>query len=296
MARKLVWATDGADWPNRDSSRFVNAGGIAWHVQVMGTGPVLLLAHGTGAASHSWRALAPLLARHFTVVAPDLPGHGFTATPELPRLSLTGMERTLQKLLQALDLAPALAVGHSAGAAVIAQMTLDRQIAPRGLVSLNGALLPIAGMPGHLFSALAKALLFVPFVPELFALGAADRSRVARLIRDTGSTIDAEGLDLYARLVRSPGHVNAALRMMATWDLSGLTRALPKLPVPLLLIAGTHDRTVPASEASRVHNLVPSSEVALLAGLGHLAHEERPDDVADRIVAFACATGALVRP
>lgn len=295
MARKLVWATDGADWPNREASRFVNAGGIAWHVQVMGTGPVLLLAHGTGAASHSWRALAPLLAQRFTVVAPDLPGHGFTATPELPRLSLTGMARTLQKLLGALDLTPAMAVGHSAGAAVIAQMTLHRQIAPRGLVSLNGALMPIAGMPGHLFSALAKALLFVPFVPELFALGAADRSRVARLIRDTGSTIDDEGLDLYARLVRSPGHVNAALRMMATWDLADLTRALPKLPVPLLLLAGTQDRTVPASEANRVHNLVPGSEVALLPGLGHLAHEERPDDVADLIVAFACATGALER-
>ena len=68
----------GRDWPNRAASRTVRAAGLNWHVQVMGSGPVLLLAHGTGAATHSWRGLAPLLAQHFTVVAPDLPGHGYT--------------------------------------------------------------------------------------------------------------------------------------------------------------------------------------------------------------------------
>ena len=77
----LSWERDGRDWPNREASRFVEAGGLRWHVQQMGRGPVLLLLHGTGASTHSWRALLPLLAKSFTVVAPDLPGHGFTATP-----------------------------------------------------------------------------------------------------------------------------------------------------------------------------------------------------------------------
>ena len=54
----------------------------------MGQGPVVLLIHGTGAASHSWRGLAPLLASDFTLIAPDLPGHGFTQTPLAHRLSL----------------------------------------------------------------------------------------------------------------------------------------------------------------------------------------------------------------
>ncbi|MFZ4410973.1 MAG: alpha/beta fold hydrolase, partial [Paracraurococcus sp.] len=80
-----------ADWPNRPTSRLVAAGGLRWHVQVAGTGPVLLLVHGTGAATHSWRDLLPLLARHFTVVAPDLPGHGFTERPRAEGLSLPGM-------------------------------------------------------------------------------------------------------------------------------------------------------------------------------------------------------------
>ena len=62
MGYYLDWATDGADWPNREASRFVEAAGLRWHVQVMGAGPVLLLLHGTGASTHSWRDVMPKLA------------------------------------------------------------------------------------------------------------------------------------------------------------------------------------------------------------------------------------------
>ena len=73
----------------------------------MGRGPVLLLVHGTAAATHSWRDLAPLLARRFTVVAPDLPGHGFSGSPGRGGLSLPGMAGALRALLDALRLEPA---------------------------------------------------------------------------------------------------------------------------------------------------------------------------------------------
>ncbi len=119
---RLDWARDGRDWPNRDASRFVDAGGLRWHVQVLGPAdadaPTLLLLHGTGAATHSWRALAPRLAHGFRVVAPDLPGHGFTSMPPADGLSLPGMAAAVGALLAALDASPALVVGHSAGAAV----------------------------------------------------------------------------------------------------------------------------------------------------------------------------------
>ncbi|MFX4944941.1 alpha/beta fold hydrolase, partial [Acinetobacter baumannii] len=79
------------------------AAGYRWHVQVMGEGPVALLAHGTGAATHSWRKLMPILAKSFTVIAPDLPGHGFTDTPPSHRLSLVSMASDLAALCRALD-------------------------------------------------------------------------------------------------------------------------------------------------------------------------------------------------
>ena len=90
MSERLSWQRDGRDWPNREFSRFVSAAGLSLHVQVMGDGPAVVLAHGTGSSTHSWRTLAPLLARRFTVIAPDLPGHGFTEMPETRRLSLPG--------------------------------------------------------------------------------------------------------------------------------------------------------------------------------------------------------------
>jgi magnesium chelatase accessory protein len=275
------WASDGAGWPNRDASRFVDASGLRWHVQVLGEGPALLLLHGTGAATHSWAALAPLLARRFTVIAPDLPGHGFTSMPRWSRMSMPAMARAVAELLAELRLAPALAVGHSAGAAILARMALVGAIAPKGIVSLNGALLPLHGLAGLLFSPAAKLLSINPLVPRLFAWRAADETAVRRLIASTGSTLDAHAVALYGRLLRSPRHVAGALAMMANWDLQPLQRDLPRLKAPLVLVVAGNDRTVPPAEARRVRALLPSAETIELPALGHLAHEERPDLVAD---------------
>ena len=258
-----------------------------------GSGPVLLLLHGTGAATHSWRDLLPLLAQHFTVVAPDLPGHGFTQSPAIRRLSLTGMARDLRALLWALSLEPVVAVGHSAGAAVAIRMTLDGQFTPRLLVGLNAALLPMGGVPGQIFSPLAKLLAGLPGLPDLFAWRARDPAVVAKLLRDTGSTLDARGVALYARVVREPGHAAAALGMMAYWDLPSLARDLPRLATPLCLIVGDGDRTVPPGDSGRVRDMVAGAVLHALPGLGHLAHEEQPDRCAAFIEQAAREAGIL---
>jgi magnesium chelatase accessory protein len=292
LGNRLEWEQAGRDWPNREVSRFVSAAGLRWHVQRMGCGPAALLVHGTGAANHSWRGLAPLLARHFTVIAPDLPGHGFTAAPPPGLATLPGMAGALSQLLRTLGVSPELVIGHSAGAAIAARMCLDGGIEPRRLVSLNGALLPLRGLPGYVFSPMAK-LAANPLVSRLIARRAADPSAVERLIRSTGSTLDPAGVELYGRLMRNPGHVAGALGMMANWDLRPLGRDLPRLRPPLVLVVGENDRTVPPAETRRIQALVPAATVVSLRGLGHLAHEEQPELVADRLVALARATGVL---
>jgi magnesium chelatase accessory protein len=279
------------DWPLREHSRVLTAGGLRWHVQCLGRGPAVLLVHGTGAASHTWRGLAPLLSRHYTVVAPDLPAHGGTARPDDDdSMTLPGMAGGLQVLLGALGVEPVLAVGHSAGAAILARMCLDGAIAPRGLVSLNGALLELPGLPRAVFSPLARLLAASP-LPRLFAWRARDRSAVERLVASTGSQLDAAGVDLYARLVRDPAHVEGVLTMMARWDLGPLEADLPALVVPLLLVVGLQDGTVPPSEGRRVRDRVPRAELVELPGLGHLAHEERPATVAQLLREFARRVG-----
>ncbi|MFZ4407790.1 MAG: alpha/beta fold hydrolase BchO, partial [Paracraurococcus sp.] len=240
-----------------------------------------------------WRDLLPLPARHFTVVAPDLPGHGFTERPRAEGLSLPGMARGVTALLRALGLTPSLAVGHSAGAAVIARMTLDGGMAPRALVGLNAALLPFEGIAGQVFSPIARLLAGIPAVPWFFARRAGDRSLVERLLRDTGSSLDARGVELYGRLIRQPGHVAAALGMMAHWELRPLLRDLRKLAVPLVLVVGGHDRTVPPSDARRLRAAVPGLRIIDLPELGHLAHEERPAEVAGILARLAEEAGVL---
>jgi magnesium chelatase accessory protein len=276
----------GIDWPNRHASRFVEADGLRWHVQVMGRGPVLLLLHGTGAATHTWRDLAPLLAESCTVIAPDLPGHGFTRAPSARWMSIDGMAGGLAALLRALALEPELAAGHSAGAALLARLALDRRIAPRLIVSLNGAFMPLAGWL-RVMSPAARLLAKLPAVPKVVAGRAGRDAAVDRLIASTGSTIDAAGRRCYAQLLRDPAHVGGALSMMANWQLAPLWNDLPRLAPKLRLLVGTDDLTLPPDQAWRVAERVPGATVESLPGLGHLAHEERPHDVAGRILRYA---------
>ena len=284
MSGRLDWSRDGLDWPNRGASRFVHAAGLRWHVQRLGAGPTMLLLHGTGASTHSWRDLAPLLARSFDVVAPDLPGHGFTDMPVPHRLSLDGIAGDVGQLLTAIEARPDLVVGHSAGAAILLAMCLDGRIAPRQVVSVNGALLPFRGMPGRIFTPLAKMLAGTSFVPQWFARRAENPRVVRNLLDSTGSRLDPAGAEYYRRLARNPGHVAGALAMMAHWNLPSLAAALPKLQVPLALVVGGNDGTVPATEAFRVRDLVPNATVHYLKGLGHLAHEEQPQQIADLLL------------
>lgn len=293
MRQSLNWERYGHDWPNREASRFVRASGMQWHVQVMGKGPPLLLLHGTGASTHSWAGLMPLLAADFTIVAPDLPGQGFTQAPPREFLSLPGISRAIAGLLRELDIRPDVAVGHSAGAAVAIQMTLSRLIAPRTIISLNGALLPLGGLAGQLFAPLAKLLTITPFVSDLFSRRARDPQAIERMIAQTGSTLDARGIEYYRRLASNPAHVAAALGMMANWDLRAFATALPRLKVPLTLVVGSRDRTIPPSQAERVRELLPQSTIVTMPGLGHLAHEEKPEECAAIIRTAAREAGIV---
>ena len=288
----LVWSRDGSDWPNRDASIFVEAAGLRWHVQRMGEGPPLLLIHGTGAATHSWRELLPLLAQHFSVVAPDLPGHGFTQSPPPHRLSLPGMAADLGALLRKLEVRPEIAVGHSAGAAILARMCLDGKISPRLLVSLNGAFMPFGGVAHQLLSPLAKLLVLNPVVPRVFAWQASTPNAVERLIANTGSHIDDRGIALYRKLVRSPAHVGAALRMMANWKLEPLLHDLPRLAPTLVLVAAANDRSISPVVEHQVQEILPQAIIERVPALGHLAHEEQPRLNADLILRYARATTA----
>ncbi|MBL0923054.1 MAG: alpha/beta fold hydrolase [Sphingomonadaceae bacterium] len=290
MSRYPDWATDGNDWPNREASSFVRAAGYEWHVQMMGTkatnAPVCLLLHGTSAATHSWRDLMPMLARCYRLVAMDLPGHGFTkGTGRRP--TLDGMAASVAALLEKLELRPDLIVGHSAGVAIGAQLLLDRRWqAP--LMGFTPALTPFPGLAAKIFPSLAKMLFTNPFVAIIFSRMAQAPGQTAKfLARSTGSKIDAAGEKYYTRLFGKSGHCDGAIRMMANWDLEALRDRLGELKVPVLLVHAERDSAIPTSAVQAAAALIPSCETREMAGLGHLAHEEDPQQAAQIIAEFA---------
>ena len=287
-------AREGRDWPHRDVSQMVEAAGMRWHVQRMGAAgsPKMLLVHGTGASTHSWRELAPLLARRFELLAVDLPGHAFTGPLPSGPASLPAMSQALHKLLTSLDFHPDIVVGHSAGAAILARMCIDGRLAPRLLVSLNGSFLPFDGLAGRLFPPMARLLFLNPLAPRLFAWSA-DRTNVARLMEGMGSRIPPEGVDQYVRLFSNKAHVTGVLEMLANWKLDQFQRDLGKLKTPLALVVGSRDTAVPPEAALQVQARAPAARIERLRGLGHLAHEENPGVVAELIDRLAREAGLL---
>jgi magnesium chelatase accessory protein len=122
------------------------------------------------------------------------------------------------------------------------------------------------------------------WLPRWFARRLESPHEIERLLARTGSRLDARGLELYARLSRCSGHSGAALVMMGQWDPRPLEYELPSLRVPLRLIVGAEDRMILPGEATRVRRLVPQAQLIQVPGLGHLAHEEAPERIAELIL------------
>jgi magnesium chelatase accessory protein len=275
-----------ADWPHRGASVRIDSAPHRWHAQVMGEGPLTLLLHGAGGATHSFRGLAPLLARDGRVAAVDLPGQGFTQPGTLVRCGLDAMAEDLAALCASQGWRPETIVGHSAGGALalrLAELLPDPM--PR-VVGINAALGPFEGVAGWLFPLLAKALALNPFAPSIFARLAGGEPGVRRLLASTGSAVDDEGARLYARLIADRRHVGGTLMMMAQWRLDELLERLPFIHAPTLLITGDGDRAVPPAVSARAAERLPNARLIGLPGLGHLAHEEAPERVAALIREF----------
>jgi magnesium chelatase accessory protein len=193
------------------------------------------------------------------------------------------MAARVRGLLDAMEVEPAMVAGHSAGAAILARLCLDRAISPAALVSLNGAFMPFGRMAAPVFSGAARMLASSPVVPYMVAMQGFRRRSVERLIEQTGSRPGRKYLDHYRSLVREPKHVAGALRMMASWDLAALWQDLPHLETPLVLVTCCNDLAVDPDQARRLARRVPGARLEQLPGLGHLGHEEDPAPFANLI-------------
>ena len=278
--QRLRARLDAVNWPNREHSQIVEAGGIAFHVQNLGDAekPPLLLIHGTAASTHSFAPLMALLSLNYHCVAIDLPGHGFTPMPSGFVPTLPEMARVTLQLIKALNLNQITGIGHSAGAAVLIEMAAREPSLFGKIFAINAALEP---MRGHAFlSPLAKVLFVNPLVPQLFAWRAQFAGMTKIMMRATGTNLNEEAMRHYQILLEDKKHVSGALAMMAAWELEPLQAKLAALKTSLTLIAASDDAFVPARVSEQAAAKAQNAILVLLPKGGHLVHEVNAKDVA----------------
>jgi magnesium chelatase accessory protein len=237
---------------------------------------------------------------HHTLICPDLPGHAFTEQAPGAGMSLPGMAAGVTALVQALGFTLHGLVGHSAGAAVAAQMLLQERLpltqARPVLVGLNPAWLPLPGWAGVLFSPSAKLMALNPLSGWLMAQQGARAGVLQRLLDSTGSRLSPEAAAHYGVLLCNARHVRGVLAMMAAWNLNPLAQRLHALPAQVHMHIGQADQTIPPALAQQALQRIPGSTVTQAAGLGHLAHEENPAEVAHHLLRWMAATPPAKAP
>jgi pimeloyl-ACP methyl ester carboxylesterase len=246
-----------------------------------GSGPVVLLVHGIAGCSDQWDQVFPLLAEHFTVLAPDLLGHGRSAKPR-GDYSLGAYAVGVRDLLIALGHRRATVVGHSLGGGVAMQFAYEYPVFCERLVLVSSGglgrevhlLLRAATLPG------AEFVLPVIASARLHSAGLAVGQVLERLGLQAGSDL-AEMARGYASL-SEPGARQAFLHTLrAVIDpggqrVSATDRLYLSSLVPSLIVWGRRDPLIPAHHGEAAHREMPGSELEIFDGVGHFPQLEDP--------------------
>jgi pimeloyl-ACP methyl ester carboxylesterase len=239
--------------------------GILWyanHRQPDATTPPLLLIHGAGASHLDY----PAQLRRLNSIAPDLPGHGKSAGSG--RRTISDYAADMVALLDALHIEKAIVAGHSMGGAIALTMALDFPMRVQGLV---------------LFATAAK----LP-VSEAILKGIQTDYRAALQLIVKWSWAKSVPPELHEHrvnyLLQTPAAITYAdFVACSTFD---VTARLPEIAQPTLIIAGTADKMALPDWTQSLAAAIPTSELQLIEGAGHMVTLEQPDVVAELVGAW----------
>jgi len=260
-----------------------------------GSGPLLVLIHGITNSSASWEPVLPLLERHFTVLAPDLLGHGDSAKPR-GDYSLGAYASLTRDLMLALGHDRGTFVGHSLGGGIAMQMgyQFPERIERLVLVSTGGLGRQVS--PFLRAVALPGAELTLPIIGSKPLVGAS--SKVGGWLGKLGLGIGAD-LTAYAQGMATLADIEARSAFVHTArgmiDLGGQRiDARDKLyltaGVPTLIVWGDRDPVIPARHGIRAHEEMPSSQLEIGVGAGHFPHHHDPQWFATSVKRFVDTT------
>jgi pimeloyl-ACP methyl ester carboxylesterase len=245
-----------------------------------GAGPVLLLVHGMGGGYENWREVIEPLARRYTVVAPDLPGHGASA-PGNGDYSIGALAAGLRDLLLALGHEHATLVGHSLGGGIAMQLAYQfPELAERLVLVSSGGLGPevslvlrAAALPGSelWITATARTASWAGAAVGrgLSRVGLRPTPDVAEVARGYASLADPGRRAAFLATLRSV--INASGQRIDATDRLYLTAGLP-----VLIVWGARDPIIPVSHGERAHHAVAGSSLEIFDEVGHLPQLEAP--------------------
>lgn len=256
----------------------------SWHFIDQGRGPNLVLLHGLGASSFSWRHNLAPLSRHFRVLAPDLPPRGRSPAPLDGDYTVAGQIRGILAFLDRRGIERAALASNSLGGGLALLLARDHPERFPALVLLAPAAgvtrIPYIFYPMRLplFGRLAAALMGPWIMPPAL-----------RLIYHRRELITPEVVAGYGALFQDFGRRLALGRLCRQLELLPLDQVeslLKQIRQPVSLIWGAQDRILPVSQAHWLKARLPQAEFHLLPQVGHAPQEEAPEAVNKIIIAF----------
>ncbi len=259
--------------------------------KISGGGPLLVLLHGITSTAECWREVMPRLAERYTVVAPDLLGHGRSAKPQ-GDYSLGAYAAGLRDLLAVLDLDRGTIVGHSLGGGIAMQFSylFPEHVQRMALINSGGLgkevhpLLRASTLPGSEW--------VLPLLAREWTVDAGDAvRRVANKLGLEAGPDLAEFARGYASLV-DQGARDAFLDTMRGvigpegQKVSALDRLYLADQIPTLLMWGTEDPVIPAAHGRAAHRIVPNSRLVEIEGSGHWPMLDSPTRFVDELSDF----------
>jgi pimeloyl-ACP methyl ester carboxylesterase len=242
--------------------------GLPTHLLVGGAGPPLVFLHGTAPAGE-WLALHELLAREFTVYAPDHPGFGKTERPEW----LAGMDDVVlhyEALFRALGLERPAVVGFSLGGWIAAELAVTYPDRLGALVLLNSGGLHLDAHP----------------IPDLFALTGEPLARAVFHDPQAAASFFGTRRGPEGRLKAFSAMTTLALLAWNPWFDPKLPRRLARVQAPTLVLWAEHDRLIAPAYGEAFRDAIPGARLEVLPDCGHMALLERPEAVATAIMGF----------
>ena len=258
------------------------ADGIPTNVHLAGDGPPVLLIHGSGpgvSAWANWRLTIPALARHFSVVAPDIVGFGFTDRPEGVSYDLTTWTAHAVGVLDALGIDRAHVVGNSFGGSIALSLAIHHPERVDRLVLMGSV-----GVPFTITDGLDAVWGYEPSVAameSLLHLFAYDRDLVgedlARLRYEASMRPGVQ--EAYARMFPAPRQAALDAMTHAEADIAGIS-------APTLVVHGRDDQVIPLQNAYDLLRLIDDAQLHVFGRCGHWTQIEHADAFSDLVIRF----------